>query len=104
MRSLGQNPTDIQLKNIIDEVDADGDGTVDFHEFLTMMSKQLSSRDTAGEIREAFKVFDKDGDGFISVEELREIMGNMGEKMTEEEVDEMIQEVDMDGDGRVYCD
>ena len=68
------------------------------------MSKQLSSRDTAGEIREAFKVFDKDGDGFISVEELREIMGNMGEKMTKEEVDEMIQEVDMDGDGRVYCD
>lgn len=68
------------------------------------MSKQLSSRDTAGEIREAFKVFDKDGDGFIIVEEFREIMGNMGEKMTEEEVDEMIQEVDMDGDGRIYCD
>ncbi|XP_052103548.1 calmodulin-like [Mytilus californianus] len=104
MRSLGQNPTDIELKNIIDEVDADGDGTVDFHEFLTMMSKQLSSRDTAGEIREAFRVFDKEANGFITVEELRDIMGNMGEKMTEEEVEEMIQEVDIDGDGRVYCD
>jgi len=77
---------------------------VDFPEFLTMMSKQLSSRDTADEIREAFRVFDKDGNGFISVAELRHIMGNLGEKMPEEEVEEMIQEADIDGDGQVNYD
>lgn len=81
-----------------------GNGTVDFPEFLTMMSKQLSSRDTADEIREAFRVFDKDGNGFISVAELRHIMGNLGEKMPEEEVEEMIQEADIDGDGQVNYD
>lgn len=81
-----------------------GNGTVDFPEFLTMMSKQMSSRDTADEIREAFRVFDKDGNGFISVAELRHIMGNLGEKMPEEEVEEMIQEADIDGDGQVNYD
>uniref|UniRef100_A0A8C4T4Q6 EF-hand domain-containing protein n=1 Tax=Erpetoichthys calabaricus TaxID=27687 RepID=A0A8C4T4Q6_ERPCA len=46
--------------------------------------------------------FDKDGRGYISAAELRHIMTNLGEKLTdEEEVDEMIQEVDIDGDGQV---
>lgn len=77
---------------------------MDFPEFLTMMSKQLSSRDTADEIREAFRVFDKDGNGFISVAELRHIMGNLGDKMPEDEVEEMIHEADIDGDGQVNYD
>jgi calmodulin len=68
------------------------------------MSKQLSSRDTADEIREAFRVFDKDGNGFISVAELRHIMGNLGDKMPVEEVEEMIHEADIDGDGQVNYD
>lgn len=56
------------------------------------------------EIREAFRVFDTEGTGFITVEKLRYIMGNLGEKMSEEEVEEMIQEVDIDGDGQVNCE
>ena len=77
---------------------------MDFPEFLTMMSKQLASKDTADEIREAFRVFDKDGNGFISADELRHIMGNLGEKMAEEEVEEMIQTADIDGDGKINYD
>lgn len=53
------------------------------------------------EILEAFKVFDKDGNGFISAAELRHIMTNLGEKLTDEEVDEMIREADIDGDGQI---
>ena len=53
------------------------------------------------EIREAFRVFDKDGNGFISAAELRHVMTNLGEKLTDEEVDEMIREADLDGDGQV---
>ena len=52
-------------------------------------------------IREAFRVFDKDGNGFISAAELRHVMTNLGEKLTDEEVDEMIREADIDGDGQV---
>ena len=57
--------------------------------------------DSEEEILEAFKVFDKDGNGFISAAELRHIMTNLGEKLTDEEVDEMIREADIDGDGQI---
>ncbi len=57
--------------------------------------------DSEEEIREAFKVFDKDGNGFISANELRHVMTNLGEKLTDEEVDEMIREADLDGDGQI---
>ena len=53
------------------------------------------------ELLEAFRVFDQDGDGFISAEELRFLMCNLGEKLTQEEVNEMIAEADQDGDGQV---
>ena len=101
MRSLGQNPTEAELQDMINEVDADGNGTIDFPEFLTMMARKMRDVDTEEEIKEAFLVFDKDRNGFISASELRNVMTNLGEKLTDEEVDEMIKEADMDGDGQV---
>ena len=78
-----------------------GNGTIDFPEFLTMMARKIKVTDSEEELREAFRVFDKDGNGFISAAELRHVMTNLGEKLTDEEVDEMIREADMDGDGQV---
>jgi calmodulin len=78
-----------------------GNGTIDFPEFLTMMARKMKETDSEDEIREAFRVFDKDGNGFISAAELRHVMTNLGEKLTDEEVDEMIREADIDGDGQV---
>lgn len=78
MRSLGQNPTEAELQDMINEVDADGNGTIDFPEFLTMMARKMRDTDSEEEIREAFKVFDKDGNGFISAAELRHVMTNLG--------------------------
>merc|ERR1712206_22176 len=88
MRSLGQNPTEAELQDMINEVDADGNGTIDFPEFLSLMARKI-------------KDVDKDGNGFISAAELRHVMTNLGEKLTDEEVDEMIREADVDGDGQI---
>jgi calmodulin len=78
MRSLGQNPTEAELQDMINEVDADGNGTIDFPEFLTMMARKMRDTDSEEEIKEAFKVFDKDGNGFISAAELRHVMTSLG--------------------------
>jgi calmodulin len=101
MRSLGQNPTESELQDMINEIDVDGNGTIDFEEFINMMAKKMRESDSEEELREAFRVFDKDGNGFISAAELRHVMTNLGEKLTDDEVDEMIREADLDGDGTV---
>ena len=124
MRSLGQNPSESELQDMINEVDSDNNGTIDFPgtlyttkrlvvstvltvllhiEFLTMMARKMKDTDSEEEIREAFKVFDRDNNGFISAAELRHVMTSIGEKLTDDEVDEMIREADQDGDGRIDC-
>jgi calmodulin len=69
-----------------------------------MARKMKDNGQSEEEIRDAFKVFDKDGNGFISAAELRHVMTNLGEKLTDDEVDEMIREADADGDGQVNYD
>lgn len=103
MRSLGQSPTEEDLRQMINEVDADGSGTIDFAEFLTLMARKIKTKDSEAEIVEAFKVFDKDGSGKISADELRQVMHNLGEKLSDKEVEEMIKEADTNGDGVSLC-
>ena len=93
MRSLGQNPPEAELQELMNKFDANGNGAIDFHEFLTMMAQKM---------REAFSVFDKDGNDFISGAELRHVvLANMGKYLTEEEVNEMMRAADINGDGQV---
>ena len=66
-----------------------------------MMARKMKDTDSEEEIREAVRVFDKDGNGFISAAELRHVMTNLGEKLTDEEVDEIIGVADIDGDGQI---
>lgn len=99
MRSLGQNPSQSELQDMISETNSNG--LIDFPEFLTLMARKMKDSDSEEEIREAFRVFDRDGNGFISTAELRHVMTSIGEKLSEDEVNEMIKEADVDGTGQI---
>ena len=78
-----------------------GNGTIEFPEFLIMMAKKMQGTDSEDEIKEAFHVFDQDCNGLISASELRHVMVNLGEKLTDEEINEMVKDADADGDGQI---
>ena len=86
-------------------IQSSGSGTIEFPEFLTMMARKLKDgQESNEELQMAFRVFDKDGSGKISAAELRHVMTNLGEKLTDEEVDEMMREADINGDGEIEYD
>ncbi len=95
-------PTEKELLTMVRDVSEDQIyDTIEFNEFLQMMSKQQRFGMTEDSLKDAFRIFDKDDDGFISVEELRHIMQSLGEKMTDKELEEMVGEADEDKDGLI---
>ena len=101
MRALGANPTQNELQKMINDVDQDGSGKIEFKVFLELFVKKMKDPDTEEDLIEAFKIFDKNGNGIISAAELRLVMTTVGDRLTEEEADEMIREADTDGDGYI---
>lgn len=101
MRSLGQNLSEEELKSMIEDVDTDKSGTIDFQEFLGLMAWKMKESGIEEELIEAFKVFDRDGNGLISAHELRFVMSSSKEELTEEDIEEMIREADENGDGYI---
>ena len=74
MRSIGQNPSEEEIMAMINEVDSDNDGEVDFREFMELMAKKMKEGEMDEELVEAFKTFDKTNKGYITFEELKEVM------------------------------
>ena len=101
MKSLGQNPSDAELQDMIAEVDDDGSGEIEFEEFCEMMARKMNECDVEEELKQAFDMFDTDGNGFVTKDELKIVMEKLGEKLSSVEIDEMISEADTDNDGQV---
>ncbi|XP_045186088.2 calmodulin-A-like isoform X2 [Mercenaria mercenaria] len=91
LREMGQNVTKADLKEMMRAVELGSKHDIHFDEFLMMVANKEACEENVQEVKEAFKVFDN-GKGYISVRDLRTIMLSMGERLTDEEVDEMIQE------------
>ena len=104
LSSLGDVATPAQVHTLFMEVDEDGGGSIDFDEFMVMMADRMKERDQEEEVIEAFKVFDADASGYITSDELRRILMDLGEDVTEEEMDALILEADLDGNGRIDYD
>jgi calmodulin len=84
MRQLGLSPTEDEIIEMILEVDEDGNGEINFDEFLTIMAHKMKDADTELGTLEAFRVFDRERTGMITKSELKNIIMHMGEPMSEE--------------------
>ena len=70
---MGQNPTEDELLALVMEVDINGDGTIDFDEFLGMMKQKAHEVDEDSDLKEAFRIFDRDRNGYIDRKELKKV-------------------------------
>ena len=104
MRSLGNNPTQEELEELIDDADRDGSGSVDFREFVELMIKREAEKETIDDLKQVFRVFDKDGNGYVSTSEIKFVLNSVGLHFSDEEILEMVQEADIDGDQHVSFD
>lgn len=107
LRTLGQTFEESDLRELIAEIDQDGSGELEFDEFLALTARFLVEEDAEAmqeELREAFRLYDKEGNGYINVSDLRDILRALDDKLTEDELDEMIAEIDTDGSGTVDFD
>merc|ERR1712214_157386 len=95
------------LKDIIEEIDEDGSGLLEFGEFCQLAAKFLVEEDEEAlkkELKEAFRIYDKEGNGYISTDTLKEILKELDSKLTNEDLDNIIEEVDEDGSGTLDFD
>merc|ERR1712172_68812 len=104
MGALGQDPTEAEVKDLINEVHNNKNGELDCEAFLSLMTLKTSETNANQELADIFNVFDRDKNGAASAADLQQVMTSFGEKLTLEEVAEMVREVDGDGDGRVNFD
>jgi centrin-1 len=104
MRALGFQVKKADVRKMIADIDKDDSGTIDFQEFIDMMTGKMSERDSKEEIAKVFALFDHDGQGKISFRDLKRVVTELGENISDEEMREMIEEADKDGDGFVVFD
>lgn len=101
MKSLGVIATEEEVNDVIHDFDLQDNGVITYDEFTEMMTKKLSDDEYDQQIQAAFKVFDQDGNGYITATELKTVMAQLGERMTDREVMDLIRQNDMDGDSQI---
>ncbi|KAL2896004.1 putative calcium-binding protein CML18 [Bienertia sinuspersici] len=104
LQALGTETSSEEVAKMMAEMDIDGDGYVDLSEFSEFHAGSGGNVGSTKELREAFNLYDKDGNGKISARELYDVLKSLGEKCSLKDCKKMIQSVDADGDGHVDFD
>ena len=104
MANLGLDSKNAQVSQMVNDLDADGSGSIDFEEFLNMLTAKVTKKETRADVEKVFRLFDEKKTGKIGLRNLREVALEIGEQMTDEELLKMIERADSDGDGLVTSD
>jgi len=104
MKKLGHNIKPSFIEKMSDQIDEDGTGYIDFNEFQKIIMQKKQDDEDEKELREAFRVLDTEKRGEINVDKLRWILKNLGDDLTEDEIDDMIADTDTDASGYVDFD
>uniref|UniRef100_A0A3Q2V6R3 Centrin 3 n=1 Tax=Haplochromis burtoni TaxID=8153 RepID=A0A3Q2V6R3_HAPBU len=101
MRALGFEVKKVDVLKILKDYDREGNGKITFEDFSEVVTDRILERDPKEEIMKAFKLFDDDESGKISLRNLRRVARELGENISDEELRSMIEEFDTDGDGEI---
>lgn len=101
MQSLGFDTKNQTIYQMIQDIDKNCNGEVDFDEFLELMTSRLAGSDTKDDIQKIFELFDDDKTGYISLQNLKRVAHELGENMDDAELLEMIERADLDHDGQI---
>ena len=101
MRALGFEPKKEEIRKLLNDVDKAGEGVIKFDDFLDIMTQKMLERDPVEEMKKAFHLICEEGQDKITLKSLQKVAKELGENMTVEELQEMIEEADRDGDGEI---
>ncbi|XP_052764533.1 neo-calmodulin-like isoform X6 [Mya arenaria] len=107
MRFLGMSPTQQEIADAMRALDTNRNGRIEFKEFHALMQAEMAKLNESDitnnqeTVRSAFRLFDKDGNGYIDQKELRVAMKKLGEALTDKELEDMMKQADVDGDGQI---
>eukprot|EP00806_Schmidingerella_arcuata_P006121 Macronucleus_6570.p1 GENE.Macronucleus_6570~~Macronucleus_6570.p1 ORF type:complete len:151 (+),score=30.12 Macronucleus_6570:1-453(+) len=105
MISMGQDPTQEELFEMIKEVDDDGNEEIDFDEFQKVMARNnKQEKDTDQDLKRGFEIFDADHDDQISMEDLRQLMQSLGENLSDQDLQDMIRVASLNSNSAVTFD
>merc|ERR1719461_706550 len=101
LRAMGFRPSKEELQEILEEIDEDGSGEIEFGEFCQLCAKFLveepDEETMKAELKDAFRMYDKEGNGFIGTGQIREILKEVDPNIKDEDLDDVIDEIDEDG-------
>ena len=101
LRSLGFHMSEKEVDELYKEIDQSKNGYIDFEEFIEVIMTKMKDPYSQSELIQAFKIFDANDDGLIDASELKQVCMKLGDKMKAADLDEIIQEADRNGDGKL---
>ena len=102
LRFLGKDPSDYEMEFVVKDLDMYGNGTIAFPQFLKLLSQKYNdTKFNVEEMKAVFRIFDKDGDGYITADEIQEEMSKHGDVFTDQQIKQMMEGADSNGDGRI---